>query len=266
MEEAFRTLAVRGVHWFDVLDVLAVTALFLLVFRQVRGTRSLHMLIGVVVLAVANALSGLLEMTATHRLLQNVLFYIPFAVIVLFQEPIRKFLATLGGTFFGYRAGREATSRVARETANASFILAELRYGAIILLERSQGLKDYAETGIRVGAEVSSDLLVTLFYPGTPLHDGAALIVEGQVMAASCFLPLTSGALPTTYGTRHRAAVGITEITDAICVVVSEERGVVSLAMNGRLETVDSSDELERRLTDLLGGKPVESPAAESGS
>jgi len=152
MQEAFRMLAVRGVHWYDVLDVLAVALLFFFVLRQVRGTRALQMLLGVLALAVANVASGWLKMTATHRLLQNLLFYIPFAIIVLFQEPIQKALAKLGSIFFGRGATLAVTRRVASETAQASFTLAGRRHGALIIFERTQGLKDIEETGIKVDA------------------------------------------------------------------------------------------------------------------
>jgi diadenylate cyclase len=256
MQEAFRMLAARGLHWFDVLDVLAVALLFFFVLRQVRGTRALQMLLGVLALAVANAVSGWLDLTATHRLLQNLLFYIPFAIIVLFQEPIQKALAKLGGVFFGRGATLAVARRVARETAQASFAMAGRRHGALILFERAQGLKDIEETGIKVDAELTADLLTTLFYPGTALHDGAAVVVEDRVRAAGCYLPLSDKPLPTEYGTRHRAAVGVTELTDAVTVIVSEERGVVSLVVDGAIAPVSDAHDLEARLTKLLGGKP----------
>ena len=264
MHEAFRMLAVRGVHWYDVLDFIAVALLFFFVLRQVKGTRAFQMLLGVLALAVANVVSGWLNMTATHRLLQNLLFYIPFAIIVLFQEPIQKALAKLGSVFFGRVATLAVARRVARETAQASFVMAARRHGALIIFERTQGLKDIEETGVKVDAEVTTDLITTLFYPGTPLHDGAAVIVEDKVRAAGCYLPLSAKPLPTEYGTRHRAAVGVTELTDAVTVIVSEERGVVSLVVDGAITPVADARELEAKLTKLLGGKPRAEMAAET--
>jgi diadenylate cyclase len=255
MEEVLRTLALRGVHWFDVVDVLAVAVLFYYVMRQVRGTRAVQMLLGVLVLVAANLLSGLLEMTSTHRILQNVLFYIPFAIIVLFQDTIRKALASLGTAFFSRRTALQATGHLAHEAASAAFALASRRHGAILLLERTQGLKDYAETGVRIGTDLSADLLLTIFYPGTPLHDGAVIISEGKIEAAGCFLPLSASELPLELGTRHRAALGISEETDALAVVVSEERGTVSLAVEGAFELMPSSEALEDKLVALLGGR-----------
>lgn len=262
MQEALHALAVRGVHWFDVLDILAVALLFYWVIRQVRGTRAVQMVAGALVLVVANAASGWLEMTTTHRILQNLLFYIPIAIIVVFQDTIRKALASLGSVFFSRRMASEATAHLARETALAAFALAGQRHGALIIFERSQGLKDYTETGVSVHAELTATLLGTIFYPGTPLHDGAVIVVDGLVEWAGCLLPLSSSDLPTEFGTRHRAALGITEETDAVCVVVSEERGSVSVSMEGRIELVPDAERLENRLVRLLGGPPVETQEA----
>lgn len=261
MQEALRMLEGRGVHVYDVLDVIAVALLCFFVLRQVKGTRAFQMLMGVVALAVANVASGWLQMSATHRLLQNLLFYVPFAIIVLFQEPIQKVLAKLGSVFFGRGATLAVARRVARETAQASFAMAGRRHGALILFERTQGLKDIEETGVKVEAAVTADLLTTLFYPGTPLHDGAAVIVEDKIRAAGCYLPLSDKPLPTEYGTRHRAAVGVSELTDAVTVIVSEERGVVSVVVDGAITPVDDAHDLEAKLTQLLGGKLRDEPA-----
>jgi diadenylate cyclase len=253
----------RGIHWYDALDVAALALLFFFVLRQVRGTRALQMLLGVVSLMVAKVASGLLGMSATQRILETVLFYVPFAIIVLFQEPIQKALAKLGGVFFGRGATLAATRRVVGETAEASFALAQRRHGALIVFERSQGLKDIGETGVRLDALLNADLLSTLFYPGTPLHDGAAVVVEDRVAAVGCYLPLSAKPLPTEYGTRHRAALGVSEITDAVTVVVSEERGVVSLVVDGAISPVADPREFETMLMSLLGGRPRAERAAQ---
>jgi diadenylate cyclase len=261
MEEALRALSVRGIHWFDILDIIAVCVLFFFVLRQVRGTRAVQMIVGVFVLLVANVASGWFQLTATHRLLQNILFYVPFAIIVLFQESIRKFLASLGSLFFGRSASIAMSQEIASETAHACFALAELKHGALIIFERTQGLKNYADTGVVVDAAWNSDTLKTIFYPGTPLHDGAVIVAEGTIQAARCFLPISSSPLPTQYGTRHRAAVGVTEETDAVCVVVSEERGAVSVVVEGIIERVSTIEELTSKLARLFGGKAGESAA-----
>ncbi len=262
MQEAWYALLSRGIGWIDLLDILAVAALLFFIIRQVRGTPAVQMLLGVIVLVVANILAQFLDMAATHRFLQNLLFYIPFAIIVLFREPIRKALAALGSAFFTSRGSLEMRHQLARETAVAVFGLAHLRQGALVVFERTQGLKDYADTGVKVDAEVSSGLLSTIFFPGTALHDGAAVVMDGRLSAAGCYLPLSARDFPTEYGTRHRAAAGITEMTDAVCVVVSEERGSVILAVEGNFERVNSGEELEKKLYQLLGGKPRENAAA----
>ncbi len=258
MQEAIHILTVRGVHWLDVVDVLAVALLLFFVLRQVRGTRAVQMIIGVFVLVVANALAGWIGLTATHRVLQNLLFYVPFAIIVLFQDPIRKVLASTGSAFFGRKTVLGITERVAREASHACFSLVQQRQGALILFERTQGLKDFIETGVKINADISRALLVTIFYPGTPIHDGAVIIVEGVIKAANCLLPISSSPLPAEFGTRHRAAVGATEQTDAFCIVVSEERGEVSVVVEGVIQRVSSIDELAARITRLMGGKAVE--------
>ncbi|MEJ2422681.1 MAG: diadenylate cyclase CdaA, partial [Acidobacteriota bacterium] len=235
MENALKALMIRGFHWYDLLDIIAVAVLIYYAIIQVRGTRAVQMVLGVLVLFVADVLSGWLGMTTTHRILQNLLFYIPFAIIVLFQQTIRRALASLGSMLFGRRALYQAALRSSQEAARACFALAKNYHGGLVIFERTQGLKNYAETGVAIGAGVTSDLIRTIFYPGTPLHDGAVIVSEGEVVAAGCFLPLSALPLPTEYGTRHRAAVGITEETDAVCVVVSEERGRVSLAVNGAI-------------------------------
>ena len=256
MIRAYEFLMQRGVFWFDILDILAVAALIYLLIYQIRGTRSVHIFTGILILYLAYALSGLLKMTATHTLLQKTFFYIPFAVIVLFQPTMKNILAAMGGSIIGKRALSEKSSKLCREVARASFNLASNRFGALIVFERSQGLKNYAETGCPVnGAELTADLLLTIFYPKTPLHDGAVIVSDGLMLAAGAFLPLSSLPIPTLYGTRHRAALGISEETDAVAVVVSEERGEVSISVSGTLLRVESEAELEEELSKLLRSK-----------
>lgn len=254
MAEVWRSLLLHGFSWRDLVDILVVAILVYALIHQVRGTRAVQMLLGILVLVVGNAAARLLGLVTLHRVLENLLFYAPFAVIVLFQPTIQRALASLGSLLFGWGAGRETARRTCREIAHACFDLAARRHGAIVVLERTQGLRNYAESGIWVRAEISRDLLTTLFFPGTPLHDGAVLIAEGQIIAAACFLPLTERTLPLQYGTRHRAAVGITEDTDAVAIVVSEERGAVSMAMGGELKPLSDIAELERCLSTLITG------------
>ncbi len=255
MIRAYEMLVQRGIFWFDILDIFAVAILIYLFIFQVRGTRAAHIFAGILLLYVGYILSGFFMMSSTHSLLQRTFFYIPFAVIVLFQPAIRNVLSVIGGLIIGRKSVQEKSMRLCVEIARASFNLASNRFGAIIVLERKQGLKNYAETGCPMGgAEVTADLLLTIFYPKTPLHDGAVIISDGVMIASGAFLPLSSLPLPTLYGTRHRAALGVTEETDAIAVVVSEERGEVSVAVSGNLKKIESENELKDEIVRLLKG------------
>jgi diadenylate cyclase len=253
--DVWNSLLVHGFGFRDLLDVLVVGALVYLLFNQVRGTRAVQMLLGILILLAANALARWLDLVTVHRVIEKFLFYIPFAVIVLFQNPIQRALASLGSLTFGKRTVREQSRMICREVARACFTMGARRHGALIVVERIQGLRTHAESGISIRGEVSADLLSTVFFPGTPLHDGAVVISDGQILAAGCFMPLSTQPLPLQYGTRHRAAVGITEEVDAVSVVVSEERGEVSISQNGWLETVSSPEALEIRLEELMEGR-----------
>jgi len=252
VSEVWNSLLIHGFGIRDFLDILVVGGLVYLLLNQVRGTRAVQMLLGILILLAANALARWLDLVTVHRVIEKFLYYIPFAIIVLFQNPIQRALASLGSLAFGMRAAREQSRKVCREVARSCFALAARRHGALVVFERIQGLRAHAESGIPVRGEVTADLLTTLFFPGTPLHDGAVIISEGQILAAGCFLPLSAQPLPMQYGTRHRAAVGITEEVDAVSVVVSEERGEVSVSQNGNLEAVRDPLVLERRLEQLL--------------
>jgi diadenylate cyclase len=255
MVKAYEILMQRGFFWFDIIDILVVAVLIYLLIYQIRGTRAVQIFAGILLLYLGYEASGFFMMTATHRLLEKTFFYIPFIVIVLFQPTMRNILASLGGMFVGKRGMKEAVKKVCQEVARASFTLASYRYGALIVFERRQGLKNYAGSGVPLGsAELTADLLLTIFYPKTPLHDGAVIISDGSILAAGCFLPLSSLPVPTLYGTRHRAAIGLTEETDAIAVIVSEERGEVSISTGGKLEKIETEARLEDELQKLLRG------------
>jgi len=225
--------------WGSALDIALVALVFFALLQLVRGTQAVQLLRGVIILAVIILLLGnALKLPAFGWLVRNAIPALLVAIPVIFQPELRRALERLGraGSFLGNPGRQSAAETVILETVAACQRLAERRHGALIILERETGLQDYIETGVQLNAEIGSELLQTIFFPNTLLHDGAVIVRKGRIVAAACILPLTSGFLADRrLGLRHRAAIGITEATDAIAVVVSEERGSVSIAHNGRM-------------------------------
>jgi len=248
---------------FDNLDLHSLVDIVLLalityqLLRLIRGTRSVNVMIALGVLVVLHLLTGpgVMGLNAMHTVLSVVLTYVPLAAIVLFQNQIRRFLSNLGRNPLSAFFPRRADDDLIEEVSLAAAALASKRLGALIVIERDQGLRSFWETGIFLDAALSYDLLMNIFTLRSPLHDGAAIIAEGRIKAASCYLPLTiNPSLSRTYGTRHRAAFGISEESDALCVVISEERGVISLVDRGEvLENLDARG-LQRALRRSLAG------------
>lgn len=251
------------IGWRDLLDIALVSVLIYEVLKLIRGTRAVQMAVGVALAAGLFYVSQIVQLETVNWLIRNMVGYVVFAAIVLFQSDIRRALAHLGrAPFFRYLAKTETESETVEEIAVASAMLSAQRVGAIIVIERQIGLRNYVEGGIPLDATISYDLLVTIFQPGTPLHDGAVIIQENRIAAAACFLPLTvNPRLSRELGTRHRAAIGLTEENDAIAVVVSEETGAISLVLEGQIERRLTPDQLRARLRELLRLKPV--PAGE---
>ena len=220
----------------EVVDILLLAFVIYQLFLLIKGTRAVQMFLGVVFLMLFYAATGFLGLETVHRVVGVVLFYVPFAIIVVFQNTIRRALASFGGNIPLGKLYSTHPARVVDEVVLAARSLAQRKIGALVVLGREQGLRTYVETGIHLDAILTYDLLVNIFIPQTPLHDGAVIVEEGRIRAASTFLPLTSHpTLSKEFGTRHRAAIGITEETDAVAVVVSEERGDISLAFEGRI-------------------------------
>ena len=235
--------------WRDAADVLIVALIVYILLRLIRGTRAVQMVLGILTVFVIYEVAVFLNLVALRTILQALFFYVPFAVIVLFAQELRRALATFGRTpFFAWFSGYQAEETIS-DIVLAVTSLSARRTGALIVIERREGLKNYIENGVRLDSAVSYDLLVTVFAPGTPLHDGAVILSGERVAAAACFLPLSlNEGLSKRFGTRHRAAIGITEETDALAVVVSEERGTISVARNGEMiEDLDG-----KGLRDLL--------------
>jgi diadenylate cyclase len=260
-----------GLTWWDVVDIIIVSLLIYEALKLIRGTRAMQMATGTILVLLLFYVSQLFPLQTVAWLIRNVLVYIVFAAIVLFQSDIRRALSHLGSApFFRYFGRAERAAETIEEVITAAGMLAKGRIGALIVIEREIGLRNYVESGIPVDAEVSYDLLTTIFQPSTPLHDGAVIIQEDRIAAAACFLPLSvKPGLDRDLGTRHRAAIGLTEESDAVAIVISEERGEISLAVRGNIHRRLTPDDLKARLRAAMlkkqwvPGEP--SPAPEAG-
>jgi diadenylate cyclase len=240
--------------WWDLLDIAIVSILIYEFLKLIRGTRAVQMAVGSLLIVGLFYVSRLAPLQTLNWMIRNALLYLGFAAIVIFQSDIRRALAHFGrAPFFRYLYRQEATNETIEEVVVAATMLAAHQTGAIIAIEREIGLRNYIESGIPLDAEMTYDLLVTIFQPTSPLHDGAVVLQENRVAAAACFLPLTVNPIVSRdLGTRHRAALGLTEENDAVAVVVSEERGQIALAIEGRLERDLTADQLRERLQTLI--------------
>ena len=241
--------------WADLLEILIVAFLLYRVLLVLQRTRAMQIILGLALLGSLYGVSRLLDLILIRTLLETAFQYGAIAALVVFQPELRVALARLGQTRMVRAFQRLEGSRVAEEISEAVARLSSSRHGAIIAIEQEVGLGEYAETGSRVDAKVTAEMLTTIFTPYSPLHDGAVLVVGDQIRTAGAILPLTpSSVKDRSLGTRHRAALGLCEETDAIVVVVSEETSQVSVARLGRLERDVSA---ERLRTILEGAGPV---------
>ena len=263
-------LATTSLRWWDVLDILLVAFIIYQLLQFIRGTHAVQIALGGLVLVVLYWGSLLFQLQAVNWLLRTFLPFLVFGIIVVFQAEIRKGLAHLGRAPFLGGAARRRQEEVVDEIVLAATTLASERTGAILVLEREMGLRSYIETGITLDAVVTYDLLVSIFHPATPLHDGAVVIQGNRVAAAACFLPLTvNPELSRTLGSRHRAAIGLTEDTDALAIVVSEETGTISVVEGGRIRRGLDGPALKQALLASLGlaeAAPVAGEPARVGS
>lgn len=242
------------IGWWDIADILVVSVLLYELLKLIRGTRAVQMAAGASVLVALFYLSRWSHLETVNFLVRNFVGYIVFAVIVLFQSDIRRALAHLGrAPFFRYFAKPETAAESIEELVVATSMLSARRIGAIIAVERQIGLRNYIEGGIPLDAVLTYDLLLSIFQPSSPLHDGAALVQHDRVAAAACFLPLTvNPKLSKELGSRHRAAIGLTEENDAVAIVISEETGQISVVADGQIERGLTIDELRARLRTLV--------------
>jgi diadenylate cyclase len=239
--------AVPDLGLTGIVDIVVVSFLVYEALMVVRGTRAGHILIGIFVMVLLYAVALWAGLEALRSVLSFIVPYLGLAIIVLFQSEIRRTLARIGRKRWlgaGFRAPESAN-----EILLAAEDLAQRSTGALIVLERDIGLRTFIESGVPLEALLSRDLLLSIFQPGLPLHDGAVIVQKGRIAAAACFLPLTTNpALSRTFGTRHRAAIGITEETDCLSIVVSEETGLISVAAFGELTQGLSVADVEKRI------------------
>lgn len=246
--------ALKNFRWLlDLLDVALVAFIIYRILLLIKGTRAVQMLLGLAVILgvyVASQVGGLYTL---HWLLDNFLSSIILVIVVLFQNDIRRALIHVGrNPFFADLSYKEETE-VMDELVKACVNMASKRIGALIVIEREMGLKDFLEVGVEIDAKVSSDLITSIFLPYSPIHDGALVIQQGRLKRAGCFLPLTQNPdISKALGTRHRAAIGLTELVDAVGIIVSEETGKIGVVVGGRITRDLDSVSLKRVLTRLL--------------
>ena len=238
----------------DLIDIILVTWIFYKVYQYFRETRAGQMLIGLIILLISSFIFNSLDLVAMSWLLNQFQTVWVVAFVILFQPEIRRLLIYVGQTRFFQTIFRMGTSRSLESIVEASLLMSEKKWGALIVIQRETGLRSYKEAGIQLKAEVSTPLLLSIFNPNSSLHDGAVILQNTLIEAAGCILPLTeSQMISPEMGTRHRAALGITEESDALVVVISEERGSISIAENGRFTSLDIDEmELRRYLNESL--------------
>ena len=266
LKELWAYVGVNFDPFRDTIDILVVTFGIYWLLLLIRGTRAVQILVGLVVLIAALLASELFQLVTLRLILDYFLSSAVLIFIVLFQNDIRRALAQVGRGFFRPTSAREE-SQIVEDVVRGIQSLAENRIGSLVLLERETVLDDQIEAGTKIDAEVSKDLLVSIFQSYSPLHDGAVLIQEGRIASAGCILPLTlRDDLPEGAGTRHRAAVGITEETDALVIVVSEETGVISVVLGGEMRSDLTASQLRTVLRTILSGERRDlPPTPESG-
>jgi len=245
-----------NLNLLTVLDILAVAVLIYQLLMIVRGTRAGHILVGILTMVLIYAVSVWAGLEALRSMLSYIVPYTGIAIIILFQSEIRRTLARIGRKRWFGRGFKRPES--IDEILLAMSRLSQEKIGALIVLERDIGLRTFVESGVHLDADISADLLLAIFRPGAALHDGAVIVQKDRISAAACFLPLTTNpTVPVNLGTRHRAAIGITEESDCLALVVSEETGDMSVAAFGEIHWRLSLREIDERINSHFGvGRP----------
>lgn len=244
---------IRHIRWQDVLDIALVSILIYRLLFFIKGTKAVQMLIGLGVLLIASFISTYSGLYTIDWIIQSFWAQIVIALIVLFQPEIRRALAQMGETPFlqSFTSAEELKSL--EEIVKATVALANRKIGALIAIERETSLGDFVEIGTPLDAKVTREILLSIFHPSSPIHDGAVVIKGNRIVAAGCFLPITlKSEVDKSMGTRHRAGLGLTEETDAVVIVVSEETGIISMAISGKLDTHIDMGTLRDKLTDMF--------------
>ena len=265
----------QTVNFWDVVDILIITYIIYRILTYMRKTSTSSVMKGIVLVVAVAWLSNLFSMSVLNYLLRQVLQMGILVIIVLFQPEIRKMFERMGASrikFMFLRAGRYENAETSiQSVVAASEVMAQNKTGAIIVFEREVGLNDYAVTGIRVDAQISPELIQNIFYHNSPMHDGALIVREGRLLAAGCMLPLSNNInLSRDLGMRHRAGVGISERSDAVVVIVSEQYGTISVAVDGMLKRhlpIDTVDKLLRKELIITGNtKQMREKASKGGN
>ncbi|MEQ2529690.1 diadenylate cyclase CdaA [Bacillaceae bacterium CLA-AA-H227] len=250
----------------NAIDILLVTYVIYKLIMMIKGTKAVQLLKGIFVILIVTLISDKFHLQTLNWMMQQVLIWGVVAFVIIFQPELRRGLEQLGrGKFFsrsGYQE-EEEQERMVEAIVKATDYMAKRRIGALISIERETGLADYIETGIPLNSNISSELLINIFIPNTPLHDGAVILQKNMVAAAACYLPLSeSPFISKELGTRHRAALGISEVTDSLTVIVSEETGAISLTKNGELHRDLKLDKFRELLSAELISDVKSKPAS----
>lgn len=247
--------AILSMRLLDILDILLVSYIIYRIILLIRGTRAVQMLVGIALIISIYFLSGKLELQTLHWLLKTFLGSILVVLVILFQTDIRRALTQMGKTPFHKTA--DVAEKDMEEIVRAATYMARRRIGALMVIERDTGLRDYVDTGHRLDARLCAELLVAIFLPASPMHDGGVIIHKGKIHSSGCLLPLSHNpAISKRYGTRHRAALGLSEETDAMIIVVSEETQEISLVQQGAITTFHDDNSLRAALNELISAPP----------
>lgn len=244
---------ISHLRWQDIIDIIIVAFIIYRVFLLIKGTRAIQLLLGLVIVMFVFALAKRLELFTLSWIFNSFIGSIVFVIIVIFQDDIRRLLLALGRSPFFRKISYVKETLFLDELTNACVVMKKRSMGALIVIEREVGLEEFMEAGVRFDAEVNAELVVSIFQFASPLHDGAMIIREGRIISAGCVLPLTTAdEVDKSLGTRHRAAIGITEVTDAVSIVVSEEKGIISYAYHGKIFNNIKADDIKKTLKEVL--------------